>query len=318
MGEYSFTEQSPLEEGFEAVFHERIVPILERHEAERLTLKRKAQMWMGGTGVAGLGGAGAAAGFENVPVAITAAVAGGIGAFASRAVYQQRWKSGLGSELLPILCEFLGEMRYGDARINIGTFERLGVVPGHDSARTEDHVAGNHKGLDWALAEAHLKSRTRDSKGRTKTTTVFRGLVFQIAVVQPAPRIYFAKDRGSMFNWVSETFSGTRKGMEKLEIPDEEFEATYEVYSDDIAAARDYIGPGVIEGLKTLARNEAKRSYIAAAFEGDWFYLALPRSGDFLSLGSLFRPTTDIEQDLHNALWDLDLPRRAIDVITGR
>lgn len=318
MAEYSFTERTPLEEGFAQVFQEKLVPILKRHETERLSLKRRAQYWMGGTAATGAGGFGLGAGYEGEPFGLVAGVVGGVGAFGARALYEQRWKSGLGAEILPVLCDFLGEMRYGEAKVNIGTLERLGVVPNHDSASTEDHVAGTHKGLDWALAEAVLTQRTRDSKGRTKSTTVFRGLVFQIAVDAPAPKIYFARDRGSMLNWVSESFSGTRRGMEKVTIDDAEFESTYEVYSDDPAAAKAYIGPGLIEGLKLLAQHESKRSYIAAAFEGDWFYLGLPRTGDFLSLGSLFRPTHDIEEDLHSALWDLDLPRRAIDVLTGR
>lgn len=318
MAAYSFTERGAHEAGFSEVFHERLVPILERHEAEREGLKRKAQRWMAGMGVAGVGGVGAGLGFEQEMVGIMSGAFGGIGAFGAKSVYEKRWQSGLGREILPILCEFLGEMRYGEQRVSPAPFERLGCVPNFHRSSLEDPVTGTHKGLDWAVTEATLSRRSRDSKGRTKTTTVFRGLLFQIAVDNPAPRIFFGRDRGSMLNWLSESLSSSRAGLEKIEVPDAEFERIYEVYADDPQAARDYITPGLVAGLKLVAEHEVGESYVGCAFEGNWFYIALPRSRGFLSLGSLFRPTHDIEEDLHAALWDLDMPRRVIDALTGR
>ena len=50
MAEYSFTEQGEHEQGFAEVFHEKIVPILQRHEAERGEYRRKALTGMGMTG----------------------------------------------------------------------------------------------------------------------------------------------------------------------------------------------------------------------------------------------------------------------------
>ncbi|MEM9145554.1 MAG: hypothetical protein AAGC57_05095, partial [Pseudomonadota bacterium] len=59
MAAYSFTERGPLETGFAEIFQTRIVPVLERHEAERVSLKTKAVRAMSIAGVGGLGGAGA-------------------------------------------------------------------------------------------------------------------------------------------------------------------------------------------------------------------------------------------------------------------
>ncbi len=66
-----------------------------------------------------------------------------------------------------------------------------------------------------------------------------------------------------------------------------------------------------------VARVEGGKKYIACAMEGDWMYLALPRCGDFLGLGSLFSPLSAIESDLHEAIADLDLPARVIDRLKG-
>jgi hypothetical protein len=314
---YSFTERTPLEAGFEAVFHERIVPVLERREAERGTLRDRAVSAMGLTGALGAGGLGSGLALDYEAVGVAAGVFGGMGAIASRSHYESRWQSGLGEKIVPVLCDFLGDMRHGRQEIDLAPFESLGVIPAHDRATLEDPVSGWHHEARWAMTEATLVRRVRRRR-RRRSRTVFRGLLFRIRTLNPAPRIYFARDRGGLVNWVSESLSPTRAGMQKIHVPEEEFERIYEIYTDDVPAALDYIGPEVVSGLKAIAAEEGRAgSYIGCAFEGDWFYLALPRRADFLSLGSLFRPAHDIEDDLHRALSDLDLPRRMIDRMSG-
>lgn len=316
MADYRFEERAPHEAGFAEVYRAQIVPILQRYEAERGTLKAKAMRAMGASGALGLGGVGAGYGFEEPTTGVIGGALGAFGAIGSRAYYGSKWKAGLGEEVLPILCDFLGDMRYGEQRISLGSFTDL--VPGYSQSKLEDPVCGTHRGLDWALTEVTLTSRSRDSKGRTKTRTVFRGLLFKIAVIQPAPRIYFARDRGSMANWFSETLSSSRRGLEKITVPDTEFEETYEIYTDDVELALAYIGPELIAAIKDIAATEGRDGrYLACAFQGDWFYIALPRKGDFLGMGSLFRPTHTMDEDLHAALADLDLPRRVIDRLVG-
>lgn len=318
MGAYSFTERSPLETGFAEVFERQIVPILERAETERRELRRKALLGMGAAGSIGATGLGTGLALEAEAAGITTGILGGVGTLGARAFFQTRWKRNLSKEIVPILCEFLGGMRPSPvSRIDIGAFVELGVVPSHHQAVTEDPVEGRHTELDWALTEALLIKRVRRRR-RTSKRTVFRGLLFQIAVDEPAPRIFFARDRGAVLNWLSERVSDARGGMERVEVGQPEFERVYEVYSDDPAAARAYVTPGLVEGLMLVAEHEGRGGYVGCAFEGDWFRIALPRRDNFLSLGSLFRPTHDIGEDLHRALWDLDMPRRVIDALTGR
>ncbi|MEM1163564.1 MAG: DUF3137 domain-containing protein [Pseudomonadota bacterium] len=316
MNTYSFTEQAPHEEGFEAVFHEKIVPILERFEASRLSMKQKAQMGMGVAGVGGAGG-GAAGYMAESAFGFVAGGIGAVGIFGVRAYFNSKWKAGLGGEVLPVLCDFLGEMEYGRQRINLSKFESLGVVPNFDQSSVEDPVTGSHDGLDWAMTEAHLKTRSRDSKGNTRTSTVFRGLLFEISINGPAPRIFFGKDRGGALNWLSEKLSGSRRGLEKIDVGSPEFKEVYEVYTSDPAAAEAFIDDNLTAGLMEIARLEGKKKYIACAMEGATLYLALPRSGDFLGLGSLFKPLTTVENDLHDALRDLILPAGVIDKLRG-
>ncbi|MEM9140987.1 MAG: DUF3137 domain-containing protein, partial [Pseudomonadota bacterium] len=311
MHTYSFTEQAPYEQGFARVFQDRIAPILDGHEQERLKMRKKALMGMGAGGTVGVGSAGGGIAVES-EYGIFGAVIGGIGAFGAKSYFEGQWRAGLGGEVLPILCEFLGEMSYGDQRINLSEFSNVGVLPNYDRSHLEDPVAGTHDGLNWAMTEAKLEKRTRDSKGRTKTTTVFRGLLFKIQINGPAPRIFFGRDRGGTLNWLSETFSSSRRGLEKVHVPDPAFEDIYETYSDNPTAALQFIDGRLTSGLLEVAKTESGKKYISCAMEGDGLYLAMPRSSDFLGLGSLFRPLTTIDKDLHEALADLTMPGRVI------
>lgn len=316
MSEYTFTEQGPHEAGFARVFHDQVVPILKRHEETRIDLKKKAMMGMGGAGVFGVGTGGAGYAAESVWGFVGGGV-GAMGAFGVKAYFEHKWRAGLGGEVLPILCDFLGEMQYGNQQINLGEFSRLGVIPSYDTSNLEDPVTGDHDGLSWAMTEAHLQSKSRDSKGNTKTRTVFRGLLFKIQIFGPAPRIFFGKDRGGALNWLSEKMSSSRRGLEKIEIPNPDFEAVYETYTDNPMAAQNYIDDRLTAGLLEIAEAEVSKKYISCAMQGDGLYLALPRSGDFLGLGSLFKPLTTVETDLHEALQDLSLPARVIDRLRG-
>jgi hypothetical protein len=313
---HRFTERDDIEAGFAEVFEARIVPMLERHEAERVERRRKAVQGMAATGGLGAAGLGAGIGFGEEVVGAVAAAFGGIGAMGARGYHESQWKAALADEIVPVLCEHLGDMRYGEQRVSVAPFTRLGVVPDHTDARLANPVVGRHHEAVWAMTEATLIRRRRT--GRRRSQTVFEGVLIQISVLNPAPRIFFARDRGGLVNRLSETFSSARAGLERLHLPDPEFERVYEVYTDDVEAARAYIGPPLVEGLKALAAAEGRAGdHIACAFEGDWFHLALPRRRGFLSLGSLFRPVDDIEEDLHRALADLALPRRIIDVFSG-
>jgi len=314
----SFIERSALESGFAEVYRTEIVPILERHEVTRKAMRRKALRGIGVTGVGGSGGAAVSYDQEAMFGAFIGGAVATFGSYGVKAYYESKWRQGLGAEVLPVLSRFLGGMEYGRQEIGLAPFAELGVIPSYDSSRLEDPVAGSHLGLDWAMTEATLTDRYRDSKGKTKSRTVFRGLLIRLSVDRPAPRIYFARDRG-VLNWVSEQLSGARSGLEPVEIGDADADQVYEVYSDDPERARAYLVDQVIWGLKAFAAEEAGgKRYVSCGFMGEHFYIALPRSGNFLALGGLFRPVATIEEDLHQALSDLDLPRRLIGWLTGR
>ena len=142
--------------------------------------------------------------------------------------------------------------------------------------------------------------------------------MIRIELAEDVPGIYFARDRGGLANRLSEAFSPVRQGRERVETGLPDFEALYETYTDDPAAARQFITRRLTDGLLEIARGETgAERYVAAATRGRGFYLAIPRTADFLRLGSLFRPLTIAEDDFHQCLADLALPRRVIEALGG-
>jgi hypothetical protein len=232
--------------------------------------------------------------------------------------YQKKWASGLSSGVIPIMSDFLGGMSHGGPALSPGEFEDLGVVPTHSGSNLDDTVTGTYNGLGYTLTEARLTKRTSSAKGRTRTRTVFRGLMIRIELAEDVPEITFARDRGSLANRISEAFSPVRRGRDKIDTGFPNFEEHYEVYATDPAAARQFITPRLTTGLLEIARGETgAQRYVAAATRGRGFYLAIPRSDDFLGLGSLFRPLAVAEDDFHQCLADLALPRRVIEALGG-
>jgi hypothetical protein len=313
---FSFTEQTPLEDGFAHVFRDKIVPILRRQEKTRQVIRRKAMTGIGASGVAGAGGAAGSfmQGWDpGLFIAPFFGIAAAMGAYGH---FQKKWASGLSSEVIPVMCDFLGGMRHGGPALSPGEFEDLGVVPTHSGSSLDDTVNGTHNGRGYTLTEARLTRRTSSGKGRTRTKTVFRGLMIRIELAEDVPEIYFARDRGSLANRISEAFSSPRQGREKIETGFPDFEALYETYTDAPESARRFITRRLTDGLLEIARGETGRErYVAAATRGRGFYLAIPRSDDFLGLGSLFRPLNVSEGDFHQCLADLALPRRVIEAL---
>ena len=279
-------------------------------------MRAKALTWIAAAALAGV--AGAVAGFllgwgNAIFIAPVLALVAGFIAYGH---YQKKWTTGLMSEVIPVMCDFLGSMSYGGQRLSPAEFEDLGVVPTHTGSTLDDTVNGSHGGRGFTLTEARLTQRVRSTKGRTRTRTVFRGLMLRIDLAEDVPGIYFARDRGTLANRLSEAFSPVRQGRERIDTGSPDFEELYETYTDDPAAARRFITPRLTGGLLEVARGETGRErYVAAATSGRAFYLAIPRTDDFLALGSLFRPLTVAEDDFHQCLADLALPRRVIDAL---
>ncbi|MEM1276188.1 MAG: DUF3137 domain-containing protein [Pseudomonadota bacterium] len=314
ISDFSFTERTEAERGLKAVFHAKIVPLLKDRETEQI--RRRRNLFVGGGGVAVFGLL--AGGLVTVSAGLPKGIAVGIVCLlvaSMIAVYQQtKWRNRLGEQILPILAEFLGDMTYGQNQIEIQEFAQRGILPDHAKADFDDAMVGAHKGLKWALAEATLATK-RGSRGGQRT--VFRGLLLKIEIFGPAPRILMLPSSGAAADWMSELFSSTRKKAHRFETGIAAFDAQIISYAEDPDEARAYIDKRFADGLLELGKSVSSKP-VRAAMEGSWLYLAIPQSRNLLSLGSLWKPVQEIEEELHHVIEELTLPRRVIEILSGR
>ncbi|MEM8790243.1 MAG: DUF3137 domain-containing protein [Pseudomonadota bacterium] len=313
--EYAFTERGEVERGFAEVFHQKIVPILKNRETEQIRRRRNLIV-----GAGGIGSFGVLAGFlvgmaqADTSNGFVIAAVGLVAAFGIAGYQQSKWRDGLGSEILPIVARFLGDMVYGREEISLHDFDDRGLLPRYTISELEDPIAGEHKGLSWAAVEARLSVRRGRRGGRR---TVFRGLLMRIEIFGPAPQILMVPRGSAALTWLSELFSSTRDSDQRLETGIAPFDARVITYARDPEAARGFVNERFAFGLLEIGRSISTRP-VAAGMQGKWLYLAIPHRRDFLSLGSLWTPVQRIEEDLHRVIEELTLPRRVIDMLSGR
>ncbi len=65
--------------------------------------------------------------------------------------------------------------------------------------------------------------------------------------------------------------------------------------------------------LDISCQQHGEERYLAAAFDGERLFLVLEPQHDFMSLGSFDSSPDEFEENLHQALADLMIPRRIID-----
>ncbi|MGM0584374.1 MAG: DUF3137 domain-containing protein [Pseudomonadota bacterium] len=332
----AYTERSELERGFAGVFAgvfaERIAPRLEELEAERrrrvAAARRQMAMALGaGALVALLLSLTAAGSAKDLIFTIgLPMVASAVGAWLLWRRHAARWEGALAARVMPVVCEFVGDLDYDHAATRGFPLEHakaLGAVPAHDRARLSDRLSGRYRDTAFEIVEARLQVKRSDDDGDSrKTDTVFRGLLFRVETPEEIPsKILIARDLTKIGNMLGKLFSGDAgRGMPKVELPHPEFERRFEVHAEDPDVARQVLAPAFLDNLLLIDRHEGageRGPAMQAAFHGRDFFLALNRQDGFLEMGALSRPVGDIEEALHRVFDDIALVRRVIDRLHG-
>lgn len=244
---------------------------------------------------------------------------------------EKAWSGSASETIMPVICEFLGEIDYDrDAHkgFPLERMRKLGVIQSFTSSEISDRLEGEWRDTPFEIVEAKLTSEKRASSGNTdndnsdrSSRTLFKGLLLHIGVPDPIPtRILIARDYG-VGNKLGELFGGSSgRGMPKVDTGHAEFERHFEVYSADPDIAQDVLAPGFLDSLLEIAEREGGdpgATGIEAGFHDRSFFLALKRDEDFLAMGSLKTPMDEIEADLHRVFADIAQVRRIIDQLHG-
>ncbi|GGD47814.1 hypothetical protein GCM10011358_34550 [Sinisalibacter lacisalsi] len=340
MGEHlsDFTEHSPIEAGFAAVYRARIAPRLNELEQERQAVLAKAKshaaialaagaalgvlFLLFGSGSDGL--AGALVGF-GVPLAF-----GAVAAFLLWKRQAESWSGSAARDVMPVVCDFLGDLTHDRNALKgfpLERMQKLGVIRRFSKSEVSDRLAGTYRDVPFEIVEAKLindKSQSstnadNDNSDRSSRTQ-FKGLLMRIGVPDPIPgRILIARDYG-MGNKLMGMFGGAGRDLPRVETGHAAFEDLFEVHSDDPDMAMNVLPPAFLDSFVKIAKSEGGRrgaKGLEAGFHDEAFFLALQRDDDFLALGKLTTPADEIEDDLHGVFDDIAKARRIIDRLHG-
>ena len=306
---------------FDAFFAAEIAPALPALEAARKDRLRKATL-------RGLGSA-----FVVVLAAVIAWLAGqrwaagGIlviglvaGYFLTRRPGQHH-RQAVRDLFIPPLCRFLqsaGEPidyhRQPGDRFDLDGFKRSGVLPGFGRSKVEleDFIGGRHRGTDYRIVEARLKQ-----SGKSSTTTVFAGLLCDIAVPQPfSCKVILSPDSGGLGNKALDVLRGAFAKVEPVPLDHAAFERRFRAYSDDPAEARGLLQEGLLDSLLAIADSLGKPALSCAFFEGR-FLVVIPQDKNLFEVGRLQRSLDHAEEDLRRLAAEFTIPQRLIDNLHG-
>lgn len=230
---------------------------------------------------------------------------------------QRRFRHRVRDLVMPAICQAVGDLRHSAGAapgIPFDELESLGLLPRHNRRKIDDVFEGRHRDTGFVMAEARLRYRSGGRRSRTRT--VFRGLIFAIEVPRDVPaRILVARESGAIGNRLKSWIKGF-SGLERVSLPHPEFEARFEVYSDHRTVARDTVGPAFCDAMVALAEAHDGQA-IQGAFRLHWFYLTIPKRGDQFRLGSLFRSLDGLEAEAERVLQDVRIVHRVIDTLHG-
>jgi hypothetical protein len=307
-----FSEREPYENGFARIFEAEIAPGLAGLESERLRLKKERTLRLVIGVLAGIAILAVALIFGSknnfiIGVGFIAAIMIPILIVGSVA---DKFRDKLRELVMGPATRFLGVTysRKAADGFDIKRYVSRGVVGSYGTGKVQDHVAGEHKGRRYEMAEAHLTRRQGKS-----TVTVFHGILLSIDWPEAARAdVRVGRDYGKLLNKIA----GLGKAQ-RVNFDNDEFERRFECYATEPDAARMLVTTTFMQSMLSIADN-AKGDRPTAAFTEGKFLLAVPLVGvNLFEAGSLTRSIDSFEQDMHLLLRQLTIPRRVVEILQG-
>ncbi|UOA28145.1 DUF3137 domain-containing protein [Pseudosulfitobacter sp. DSM 107133] len=319
MDAFTFTERAEYERGFAAIYDHKIAPFLREQEVARQAAIRRSRIWI--RLIAGCSVVLAVLAFRLDPfLPIFPIFAGGSVALLVYLTRGEKVQAEVTQFIRPVISDFFEDMTFSVTPPE-GAFPKerlaaLGIVPVADKSSIGPEIAGNWRGISYRLTSVSFHNTHRDSDGKTKRTHLFGGIVLDIECLEEMPTVVFQPDLGGVLNAVLGWATRKNRPPYRFEFPDARVEEVFEVYTDDPEQARRLLHPEFGGKLLHFAQEyQASKSYIAAAFRGRHFYLAIDLPYQFMSFDVAGQPLSECENQIHKAMRDLMIPRRIIDML---
>ena len=169
-------------------------------------------------------------------------------------------------------CEVLDRYTLKETRL----FDRF------ENKTDDDCFFGTYKGLNINIDETELTYTTRDSKGRRRTHTEFKGVIIEIDVKKPFKGHTIIRNREII----------NKKVYQEVKLEDPEFSRKYFVYATDQIESRFLLTTSFMERFKNI-KNTFGGTHIQASFNDNKMIIAISTPKDLFKLGNLNIPITD-------------------------
>lgn len=136
------------------------------------------------------------------------------------------------------------------------------------------------------FSEVTAKTVTKDSDNKTRETTLFNGLLFQLDIHKPfhgVTRIFPDQAEALLGKPLGQLLQENHLGRgELIKLEDPEFERFFVVYADDPIEARYLLTPGLMQRLTDFRRMLGRP--LGLSFREGKLYIAVRTDGKFLEL----------------------------------
>jgi len=212
------------------------------------------------------------------------------------------YKSDVKSRVFPKIFSFFGDYAYNkNGMSSVDILKSSDIIPSYNRQSTEDYIKGEYKGISIELTEAHLETEHKDSKGNTRTKTVFKGIFILLSMHKNFKgKTIIKRDKGAIRNWFGKKFSS----LENVQLEDPVFEKQFEVYSNDQIEARYLLTTSFMERLLELTTAFGEKG-IQASFYDDKLLMMIPSGKNRFETASIFIPAT-FEEEINTILTEMD------------
>lgn len=321
-----FSERTPIEEGFSAVFEADVKPPLTELEFDRQAVVRRTRilsaLWIA---------ASVAMGFllfywvgdeegPLVPILISV-IAGYVSYVVVNMRAALRWGSNVEDIVMSAVCLHLSDLTYSESgdSFSVDTMVDMKLVPNTHYKRRSSLLRGSHHGTRFSMVHARFTGQDRSSRrDLVNNPGLFKGLLFQVALPHPSPgRIALIRDRGHVGNKLAEALSfGGVRSMPKVAVNQADLEEVFEVYAEDPEGAKAFLTDTLVKIMLRIGYDNGPKQgakSFTAGFDGSTLYLALRREKAFTMVGDLWTPVGEIEDDLHGVFEDITFIYNVID-----
>lgn len=187
------------------------------------------------------------------------------------------------AKIVPAVVKFFGDFEYeGNKGVSTDLLNKSKVFRSFNRWDFEDTISGTYRGKQMTFTEADLRQKSGKS-----STTVFYGKIIILENNKPIAGTIVIKQESK--KGLINKLMGKERGLEKVAIPNSQFEEIFEVYSDDQNAVASIINPDFIQKL-LLFNDKNKLTKIQCSYFQNIIVVALVT--DLATEESLFEANT--------------------------